>query len=276
MAGGALRWTSQAARLQTSVGNAMQVGVDIESNAGDFVLRATGSTVAFPGFLAVWGGGDSSEVEAATAEGADSSRNGSDDGSGSTGSTAAIATVISSLKARNRVHNCQGAVAQNPGDAALYAVSAYSKARSDASLLIVSVLPATARRGAGGDRGDGPGARHSAAAAVYRGLPGQGTYHIPLSAAVMLMASLNVCTLSTWCTLSVWHHARMHAHQSHIANKLAGNLSAQLLTAVFIPFAQALEERGVGRPSTYAPTLQLLQVCLHQSHSTRLPIAAHP
>jgi hypothetical protein len=25
--------------------------------------------------------------------------------------------------------------------------------------------------------------------------------------------------------------------------------------------AQALEERGIGRPSTYAPTLQLLQVC---------------
>jgi hypothetical protein len=28
--------------------------------------------------------------------------------------------------------------------------------------------------------------------------------------------------------------------------------------------AQALEERGIGRPSTYAPTLQLLQVDVHQ------------
>lgn len=85
-----------AARIQ-------QVGVDVESEVGDIQLRATGSTVAFPGFLAVWGGddgggdGNGSEDDAGAAEGDASSRvNGGRDGGG--GSTAATAAVINSLK----------------------------------------------------------------------------------------------------------------------------------------------------------------------------------
>lgn len=74
-----------------------QVGVDVESGEGDVALRATGSQVAFPGFLAVWGGGG----EAAAADGTEGLVD-ADDGAGEEnlrGSTAAAAAVISGLQA---------------------------------------------------------------------------------------------------------------------------------------------------------------------------------
>lgn len=82
-----------------------QVGVDVTSQAGDLGLRATGSTVAFPGFLAVWGDGGSGGSDGSSggrgpdeAQAAGDADNGSDDGGGGSGSTAATAAVISSLE----------------------------------------------------------------------------------------------------------------------------------------------------------------------------------
>jgi hypothetical protein len=89
--------TKSAAALRSSL---PQVGVDVASRAGDLGLRATGSTVAFPGFLAVWGDAGSSGGDADEAQAAGDADSGSDDGGGGGGggSTAATAAVISSLQ----------------------------------------------------------------------------------------------------------------------------------------------------------------------------------
>lgn len=95
-----------------SPGTAPQVGVDVESEVGDIQLRATGSTVAFPGFLAVWGGGDGGGAGGGGGGGSDVSEDGvgaagDDASSGASGSgggsTAATAAVINSLKACMRL-----------------------------------------------------------------------------------------------------------------------------------------------------------------------------
>lgn len=76
----------------------LQVGVDVESGEGDIALRATGSQVAFPGFLAVWGGGGGGDVAADGAEGLGDADDGGGEGN-LIGSTAAAAAVISGLQA---------------------------------------------------------------------------------------------------------------------------------------------------------------------------------
>jgi hypothetical protein len=99
-------WQTFVRATAQAHGTTMQVGVDVSSQAGDLALRATGSTVAFPGFLAVWDAGSSSSAAddsgtaAADEAGADADNDGGGGGDG--GSTAAVAAVISSLKARKQ------------------------------------------------------------------------------------------------------------------------------------------------------------------------------
>ena len=173
-----------------------QVGVDVTSQAGDLGLRATGSTVAFPGFLAVWGDGgidgSSGNRGPDEAQAAGDADNNSDDGGGGSGSTAATAAVISSLKVCHL--SPRGHLFEKSLSVAACAWLALCRlGRQVAAHLSWNFMPRLpaepgfsfhdealltfAAPGAGGahrDEGGGRGARHGAAAAVHGGQPREG------------------------------------------------------------------------------------------------------
>lgn len=158
--------------------------MDVASQVGDLRLRATGSTVAFPGFLAVWGdagSGDSSGGGTDEAEPAgDVDNDGIDSGDG--GSTAATASVISSLKVCHPFPWTLASVnLYLAGLLPVFLISDVCMPEPGSSTQTVAVewllnwtAVASGAGRAGRDQGGSRTARHGAAAAVHGGQPREG------------------------------------------------------------------------------------------------------